>query len=71
VIAAGVIWLCALGHRGLGKVFAVLRRWVDRAAFESVTRDEATSDATIGDRIGHVKKSTQRVEKAEKKSRKH
>lgn len=71
VIAAGVIWLCALGHRGLGKVFAVLRRWVDRAAFKSVTRDEATSDAAIGDRIGHVKKSTQKVEKAEKKSRKH
>nr|DAG98718.1 MAG TPA: hypothetical protein [Herelleviridae sp.] len=71
VIAAGVIWLCALGHRGLGKVFAVLRRWVDRAAFESVTRDEATSDATIGGRIGHAKKSTQKVEKTEKKSRKH
>ena len=55
VISAGVIWLCALGHRGLNKVFAAMHRWVDRAEFD-------TSAKTLD-------KSEKKAKKAEKKSR--
>ena len=58
VIAAGVIWLCALGHRGLNKVFAVMRRWVDRAEFDTSAKAIDKSD-----------KSEKKAKKAEKKSR--
>ena len=58
VISAGVIWLCALGYRGLNKVFAAIRRWVDRAEFDT--------SAKIIDKSN---KSEKKAEKAEKKSR--
>lgn len=61
VISAGVIWLCALGHRGLNKVFAALRRWVDRAVFESMIEE-----GTLTCCIGHVEKKAEK-----KKSRQH
>ena len=63
VISAGVIWLCALGHRGLNKVFAALRRWVDRAVLESMIEE-----GTLTCRIGHVEK---KAEKKKKKPRQH
>ena len=44
VISAGVIWLCALGHRGLNKVFAAMRRWVDRAVLESIGHGEKKAE---------------------------
>ena len=58
VISAGVIWLCALGYRGLNKVFAAIRRWVDRAEFDT--------SAKIIDKSN---KSGKSEKKAEKKSR--
>lgn len=58
VISAGVIWLCALGHRGMNKVFAVMRRWVDRAEFDTSAKALDKSD-----------KSEKKAKKAEKKSR--
>lgn len=61
VISAGVIWLCALGHRGLNKVFAAMRRWVDRAVLESMIEE-----GTLTCRIGHVEKKAEK-----KKSRQH
>ena len=63
VISAGVIWLCALGHRGLNKVFAAMRRWVDRAEFD-------TSDKALGKmrEPGKPVKKAKKAEKTEKKS---
>lgn len=58
VISAGVIWLCALGHRGMNKVFAAMRRWVDRAEFDTSAKAIDKSD-----------KSEKKAKKAEKKSR--
>lgn len=58
VIAAGVIWLCALGHRGLNKVFAAMHRWVDRAEFDTGAKALDKSD-----------KSEKKAKKTEKKSR--
>lgn len=55
VISAGVIWLCALGHRGLNKVFAAMYRWVDRAEFDTSAKA--------------IDKSEKKAKKAEKKSR--
>lgn len=62
VIAAGVIWLCALGHRGLNKVFAAMRRWVDRAEFD-------TSAKAIDKMSEKLSEPVKRAKKAEKKSR--
>ena len=61
VIAAGVIWLCALGHRGLNKVFAAMRRWVDRAEFD-------TSVKAL-DKSEKLSEAVKKAKKAEKKSR--
>lgn len=64
VISAGVIWLCALGHRGLNKVFAAMRRWVDRAEFDT--------SAKVLEKMrepGEPVKKAKKAEKAEKKSR--
>lgn len=61
VISAGVIWLCALGHRGMNKVFAVIRRWVDRAEFD-------TSAKAI-DKSDRLPEAVKKAKKAEKKSR--
>lgn len=58
VISAGVIWLCALGYRGMNKVFAAMRRWVDRADFDTSAKALDKSD-----------KSEKKAKKAEKKSR--
>lgn len=58
VISAGVIWLCALGHRGMNKVFTAMRRWVDRAEFDTSAKAIDKSD-----------KSEKKAKKAEKKSR--
>lgn len=57
VISAGVIWLCALGHRCMNKVFAAMRRWVDRAEFDTSAKAIDKSD-----------KSEKKAKKAEKKS---
>lgn len=64
VIAAGVIWLCALGHRGLNKVFAAMRRWVDRAEFDT----SAKAIKTI-DKSDKLSEAVKKAKKAEKKSR--
>ena len=61
VIAAGVIWLCALGHRGLNKVFAAMRRWVDRAEFDT--------SAKALDKSDRLPEAVKKTKKAEKKSR--
>lgn len=61
VISVGVIWLCALGHRGLNKVFAAMRRWVDRAEFD-------TSAKAI-DKMREPGEPVKKAKKAEKKSR--
>lgn len=61
VIAAGVIWLCALGYRGMNKVFAAMRRWVDRAEFD-------TSAKAI-DKSDRLSEAVKKAKKAEKKSR--
>lgn len=58
VIAAGVIWLCALGHRGMNKVFAV---WVDRAEFDT--------SAKALDKSDKLSEPVKKAKKAEKKSR--
>ena len=58
VISAGVIWLCALGHRGMNNVFTAMRRWVDRAEFDTSAKAIDKSD-----------KSEKKAKKAEKKSR--
>jgi hypothetical protein len=62
VISAGVIWLCALGHRGMNKVFAVMRRWVDRAEFD-------TSADALDKMSEKLSEPVKRAKKAEKKSR--
>lgn len=62
VISAGVIWLCALGHRGMNKAFAAMRRWVDRAEFD-------TSDKALGKMSERLSEPVKRAKKAEKKSR--
>lgn len=62
VISAGVIWLCALGHRGLNKVFAAMRRWVDRAEFDTSAKALDKSDKLLSEAVKKAKK-------AEKKSR--
>lgn len=64
VISAGVIWLCALGHRDLNKLFAAMRRWVDRAEFDT--------NVKVLDKMrepGEPVKKGKKAEKAEKKSR--
>ena len=61
VISAGVIWLCALGHRGLNKVFAAMRRWVDRAEFDTSVKALDKSDK--------LSEAVKKAKKAEKKSR--
>lgn len=64
VISAGVIWLCALGHRGLNKVFAAMRRWVDRAEFDTSAKALEKMREP-----GEPVKKAKKAEKAEKKSR--
>lgn len=64
VISAGVIWLCALGHRGMNKVFAAMRRWVDRAEFDT-SADALEKMREPGEPVKKAKKA----EKAKKKSR--
>lgn len=61
VISAGVIWLCALGYRGMNKVFAAMRRWVDRAEFDTSTKALDKSDK--------LSEAVKKAKKAEKKSR--
>lgn len=61
VISAGVIWLCALGHRGMNKVFAAMRRWVDRAEFDM--------SAKVLDKSDKLSEAVKKAKKAEKKSR--
>lgn len=61
VISAGVIWLCALGHRGMNKVFAAIRRWVDRAEFDTSVKALDKSDK--------LSEAVKKAKKAEKKSR--
>lgn len=62
VISAGVIWLCALGHRGMNKVFAAMRRWVDRAEFDTSTKELDKMSEKLSETLELAKK-------AEKKSR--
>lgn len=62
VIAAGVIWLCALGYRGMNKVFAAIRRWVDRAEFD-------TSAKALDKMSEKLSETLELAKKAEKKSR--
>ena len=57
-VAAAVIWLGALGHRGMNKVFTAMRRWGDRAEFDTSAKALDKSD-----------KSEKKAKKAEKKSR--
>lgn len=61
VISAGVIWLCALGYRGMNKVFTAMRRWVDRAEFDMSTKALDKSDK--------LSEAVKKAKKAEKKSR--
>lgn len=61
VISAGVIWLCALGYRGMNKVFAAMRRWVDRAEFDT--------SAKVLDKSDKLSEAVKKAKKAEKKSR--
>lgn len=65
VISAGVIWLCALGHRGLNKVFAAMRRWVDRAEFDTSVKALDKSDR-LSEKLSET---LELAKKAEKKSR--
>lgn len=62
VISAGVIWLCALGYRGMNKVFAAIRRWVDRAEFD-------TSAKELDKMSDKLSEAVKKAKKAEKKSR--
>lgn len=62
VISAGVIWLCALGYRGMNKVFAAMRRWVDRAEFD-------TSAKALDKMSEKLSETLELAKKAEKKSR--
>lgn len=65
VISAGVIWLCALGHRGMNKVFAAMRRWVDRAEFDTSAKALDKSDR-LSEKLFET---LELAKKAEKKSR--
>lgn len=65
VISAGVIWLCALGHRGMNKVFAAMRRWVDRAEFDTSAKALDKSDR-LSEKLSET---LELAKKAEKKSR--
>lgn len=62
VISAGVIWFCALGHRGMNKVFAAMRRWVDRAEFDTSAKELDKMSEKLSETLELAKK-------AEKKSR--
>ena len=62
VISAGVIWLCALGHRGMNKMFAAMRRWVDHAEFD-------TSGKALDKMSEKLSEPVKRAKKVEKKSR--
>lgn len=62
VISAGVIWLCALGYRGMNKVFAAMRRWVDRAEFDTSAKELDKMSEKLSETLELAKK-------AEKKSR--
>ena len=62
VISAGVIWLCALGHRGMNRMFAAMRRWVDRAEFD-------TSADALDKMSEKLSEPVMRAKKVEKKSR--
>lgn len=62
VISAGVIWLCALGHRGMNKVFAAMRRWVDRVV-------EFDTSAKAIDKSDKLSEAVEKAKKVEKKSR--
>lgn len=64
VISAGVIWLCALGHRGMNKVFTAMRRWVDSAEFDTSAKALEKMREP-----GEPVKKAKKAEKAEKKSR--
>lgn len=65
VISAGVIWLCALGYRGMNKVFAAMRRWVDRAEFDTSAKALDKSDR-LSEKLSET---LELAKKAEKKSR--
>lgn len=62
VIAAGVIWLCALGHRGMNKVFAAMRRWVDRAEFDTSAKALDKSDR-LSEKLSETLELAKKVEK--------
>ena len=62
VISAGVIWLCALGHRGLNKVFAAMRRWVDRAEFDMSAKALDKSDK-LSEKLSETLELAKKVEK--------
>lgn len=62
VISAGVIWLCVLGYRGMNKVFTAMRRWVDRAEFDTSTKELDKMSEKLSETLELAKK-------AEKKSR--
>lgn len=64
VISAGVIWLCALVHRGMNKVFAAMRRWFDRAEFDTSAKALEKMREP-----GEPVKKAKKAEKVEKKSR--
>lgn len=61
VISAGVIWLCALSHRGMNKVFAAMRRWVDRVEFD--TSAKAIKAIDKSDKLSEAVKKAKKVEK--------
>lgn len=61
VISAGVIWLCALGHRGMNKMFAAMRRWVNRTEFDT--------SAKVLEKMRESGEPVKKAKKAEKKSR--
>lgn len=65
VIAAGVIWLCVLGHRGMNKVFAAMRRWVDRAEFDTSAKAINKADKAT-EKNAKKEKKAKKVEKTEK-----
>lgn len=62
VISAGVIWLCALGHRGMNKVFAAMRRWVDRAEFDTSAKALDKSDR-LSEKLSETLELAKKVEK--------
>lgn len=62
VISAGVIWLCALGYRGMNKVFAAMRRWVDRAEFDTSAKALDKSDR-LSEKLSETLELAKKVEK--------